>query len=58
MVSRRTWPSSEIRFSSCRFSYVTVALGWCLFGAVAGGFREQVVGCISAVVAVVVGPAW
>lgn len=57
MVNRGTWQSSE-NFSSCRFSYVTMALGWCLCGAVAGGFGEPVVGRVSAVVAVVVGPAW
>lgn len=55
---RGAGPSSEKCFSSCRFSYVAVVLWWCPFGAVAGGFGEPVAGRVSAVVAVVVGPAW
>lgn len=58
MANRGTWQSSEKHVSSCRFRYVTMALGWCPCGAVARGFGEPVVGRVSAVVAVVVGPAW
>lgn len=52
---RGTWPSSEKHFSSCRFSYVTMALG----GGVRLGQRggEPDLGRVSAIVSVVVGPA-
>lgn len=55
MVIRGTWPSSEKHFSSCRFSYVTMALG----GGVRLGQRggEPDLGRVSAIVSVVVGPA-
>lgn len=55
MMNTGTWPSSEKRFSSCRFSYVTMAAGR---HPLAGGFREPVVRLVSAVVVLVVGPAW
>lgn len=46
--AKKNWPSSEKHFSSRRFSYVTVAMGWCPFGAVAGGVRRAGCGaCLS-----------
>lgn len=51
---RRGWETGD-----AKQAYITVALGWCLCGALAGeGVREPLVGRVSAVVAVVVGPAW
>lgn len=58
MASRGTCPISEIRFSSCRFSYVTRVVSVWSSGGGRWGFREPALGRASAVVAVVVGPAW
>lgn len=58
MASRGAFPSSEIRFSSCRFGYVTrVVSVWGSGRGRRAGFREPALGRASAVVAVVVGPA-